>query len=64
MADVFDIDISGEDVQNDARWDEDDNQDSFHKCGCASSCPVEVCYSNDFFLLAHQMTMMNPMQSM
>ena len=40
MADVFDIDISGEDVQNDAQWDEDDNQDSFHKCGCAS-CPVE-----------------------
>ena len=31
MADVFDIDIGGEDVQNDAQWDEDDNQDSFQR---------------------------------
>ena len=31
MADVFDIDIGGEDVQNDAQLDEDDDQDRFQR---------------------------------
>ena len=65
MADVFDIDIGGEGVQNDAQSDEDDDQDSFQRWVWMRFMFSGIfCYSNDFFLLARQMTMMNPTQSM
>ena len=34
MADVFDIDIGGEDVRNDVQSDEEDDQDCYQRWVC------------------------------
>jgi len=52
MADVFDIDIGGEDVQNGAHSDDEDEQDNFQRWVWMRFVSRE----NVILLLARQMT--------
>ena len=65
MADVFDIDIGGEDVQNDAQSDDDCDQDSLERwVGVDALLVLENIFDSRmiFVLLARQMTTMGPTQ--